>query len=174
MESARQRFVLSVSSFDAVTFIYNSYAAVPDDWLSEDLRRLSQSTDPEIRIQLVVAKGKRACAQTVHKQNMKGYLLPSFNPCNGEIDVRLNDIVTMFIAVDIKHFLPEHPSTVGDDVVVITGPLRGQLRKVFKIESGLFSIGTKGNNNRNDDTHHPGHELALVKIMPSKKKGKRK
>jgi hypothetical protein len=113
----------------------------------------------------VVAKGKRACALTRHKQDAKGYLLPSFDPCSGQIDVRLNDVVTTFLAVDTKHFLPEHPAMVGDDVVVIAGQLTGQLGRVFNIESGLFSVGVAGSNNRNDDTHHRRHDLALVKIQ---------
>ena len=81
----------------------------------------------------------RACDRTRNKQGAEGYLLPVLDSCSDKIGVRLNDVVMIFMAVDIRHFLPEHPSVVGDDVVVIAGPLTGQLRKVIKIECGSQS-----------------------------------
>lgn len=160
-----------MSSFDVNNFTYNFDIAVADDWLDEDLRRLSK--DPDIRIQLVIAGGKRACAYTRYKEGAKGYLLPSSDPSVDDVDVRLNDVVTVFTAINIRHVLPEHPSMVKDDVVVIAGSLKGQIRRVFKIDGDLFSIGMAGNKNRGDDTTHSGRELALVKIMRSKKRGRR-
>jgi len=157
-----------------VIIIQILHTAVADTWLGEDLRRLSQQQDPEVRISLVVAGGQRACAHTRFKQGAKGYLLPSINPCIDTVDVRLNDVVTLFTALHIRHVLPVHPSMVGDDVVVIAGSLSGEVRKVVKIEKDLFSVQEAGKNRPKHSTTYQRQELALVKIMSSKKKGRRK
>jgi len=122
----------------------------------------------------VIAGGKRASAAALRKIGAKGYLLPSFDPCIDNVDIRLNDVVTVFMAIHIRHVLPDHPSMVGDDVVMITGPLTGHVRKVIKIDAGLFTTRVAGSRNHDDETTHSRRELALVKIMPCKKKNRRR
>lgn len=101
----------------------------------------------------------------------KGYLLPAQNSVN-MVNVQLNNLQKLW-DLDIQHVLPDHPSTVGDSVVVITGEFKGQLRKVFQVNTdGTFVVGDRSSKTHQLSTTHHRKDLVLVKVVEAKKKKK--
>jgi hypothetical protein len=68
----------------------------------------------------------------------RGYLMLTTEDST-DIKIRLNNMSEHTLSMG--HVLPQHPSGVGDDVVVIAGSLKGQVCKVLGVEDDSFLIG---------------------------------
>lgn len=127
---------------------------------------LTLNTNPKLQIKIIMAGGSDAYSPEY--AFCKGFLLPS-TTISDKVNIQLNNLIQLK-DVDIRCVLPEHPSDVGDCVVVLAGDLKGKLQEVFQInDDDSFQVGEVYSKNRQEDTTHAKKDLVRVKIVGGKR-----